>query len=267
MGAFLYPPPSGCAVVITEDSGGIVEQYEEAANRYKIEGRRVEIRGSCRSACTLALTVPNICVSKNAEVAWHQAYEKYSLKPRPDVTRRMLINLPLKIRNQLNGKIQENYTTEATLKYTQLLALGIPDCDANPYQVTKVKADVAYNYQAMKPEVSSINQVLSFEQQKNIDWEKYLSWAKSASISQFGRLNSKHICFDNNECSNNIYYWDKQNNYVTVIESIKDHRVTGRKVCRAEEADADEMTCTDWMTEKPIKYEYDLLSGRYEKVS
>jgi hypothetical protein len=267
MGIFLYSPPPGYAVVINEDRGGIVQAYQDAAARYTAEGRKVEIRGSCRSACTLALTVPNVCVASGAVVAWHHAYEPTSKKIRPEVTSSMLKKLPPAIRSRIDGKIQENYTPEATLDYSQLLSLGVPDCDSNPYKTKTVKADIAFNYQAMKPHENIANQVLSFEEQKKNEWDKYWFWANSVSASQFGMVNIKHFCFDNNECSNNIYYWDKESNYVTAIEYVQDHRVIRRKVCRAAEADAEEMICTDWLTEKSIKYEYDLLSGKYEKVS
>jgi hypothetical protein len=267
MGVFLYPPPPNYAVIITEDKGGIVDQYQDAATRYKAEGRRVEIRGRCRSACTLALTVPNVCVGPGAVVAWHHAYEKYTHKIRPEVTSSMLKNLPSAIRNRLDGKIQEDYTPATTLDYSQLLSLGIPDCDSNPDKINNVKTTITFNYQAMKPQENTANQVVSLEEKKRIEWEKYWSWANSVSASQFGQVNIKHFCFDNTECSNNIYYWDKESNYVTAIEYVQDHKVVRRKVCRAEEADAEEMICTDWLTEKSIKYEYDLLSGRYEKVS
>lgn len=267
MGVFLYPPPPGFAVVITEDKGGIVQAYQDAATLYTSQGRRVEIRGHCRSACTLALTVPNVCVGRGAVVAWHHAYEKYTGRLRPEVTNSMLKNLPPAIKSHIDGKIQQNYTPETTLDYSQLVRLGIQDCDTNPYKINNVRAAIAYNYQAMNPQDNNTNQLLSFEEKKKIEWEKYWNWANSISASQFGRVHTEHFCFDNTECSNNIYYWDKETNYVTAIEYVRDHRVVGRKICRAAEADADEMICTDWLTEKSIKYEYDLLSGRYEKSS
>ena len=91
MSPFLYPPPDiKQPVVIYNDGGGLVTKYFEQAYRYKMEGRRVEIRGSCRSACILALSVPNVCVSPAAEVKAHNAYEKYTGVRRPDVTEEML---------------------------------------------------------------------------------------------------------------------------------------------------------------------------------
>jgi hypothetical protein len=136
---FLYPPPDiRQPVVIFEDSGGMVADYERAAVRYRLEKRRVEIRGSCRSACTLALSVPNVCVGKNAVVKWHHAYGLYTHEPRYDVTRTMLSQLPMRVRYQLEGKISVDYNPNATLDYKQLVALGIADCD--PPAQTEVAA-------------------------------------------------------------------------------------------------------------------------------
>jgi len=130
MGAFLNPPPPPAIVIVEKDGGGLVADYEAAVSRYNAENRRVEIRGSCRSACSLALGVKNVCVGKGAVVKWHQAYEKYTGAPRPDITERMLGYLPWRVRNQVRGKIQERYSPGATLTQEQLIALGIPDCDA-----------------------------------------------------------------------------------------------------------------------------------------
>lgn len=129
MGIFITPPPAPAAIIIINDGGGDVMDYTRAAARYDQEGRRVEIRGSCRSACTLALAVRNVCVGNGAIVKWHQAYEQYSHRQRPDITAAMLEALPKRIKQQINGKVQSTYSPEATLSYEQLLKLGVPDCD------------------------------------------------------------------------------------------------------------------------------------------
>lgn len=129
---FLYPPPDvKQPVVINEDGGGLVTKYLEQAHIYRFEGRRVEIRGSCRSACLLALSVPKVCVSKSAVVKAHHAYESETGVRRPDVTKKMLWELPENIRVYLDGKIQNTYTPESTLTYAELRKLDVPDCDRN----------------------------------------------------------------------------------------------------------------------------------------
>ena len=127
---FLYPPTDiKQPVAIYNDGGGLVDKYIAQAHQYALEGRRVEIRGSCRSACTLALSVPSVCVSPGAQVKMHQAYELYSGKERPDITDKMLNELPANIRQRLEGHISRDYSSEATLNYSDLRSLGVPDCD------------------------------------------------------------------------------------------------------------------------------------------
>lgn len=138
MGVFIAPPPSAQqAIVIYDDRGGEVTDYEWAMNKYNAENRRVEIRGSCRSACTMALGVKNVCVGRDAVLKWHHAYEKSTGIVREDVTNIMLSYMPPRIRAQLNGKIEKHYNPSATLNYDQLVSLGIKSCDApTSYQAT-----------------------------------------------------------------------------------------------------------------------------------
>jgi hypothetical protein len=71
---FLHTPLGSAPVAIIEDGGGYVTEYQRKAQQYTFEGRRVEIRGSCRSACVLALSVPDVCVAPGAVVRAHHAY-------------------------------------------------------------------------------------------------------------------------------------------------------------------------------------------------
>ncbi len=139
MGPFVTPPPNMEPVVIVNDGGGLVNEYEKAAWRYRLEGRRVEIRGSCRSACTLALSVPNVCVGRNAVVKFHHAYNSVTGATRFDVTDRMVSQMPVNIRNEVSGKVQVEYTPEATFNYARLRSLGVPDCDGRS---TKIVAPI-----------------------------------------------------------------------------------------------------------------------------
>lgn len=128
MTGFLDAPPMPAPIVITEDKGGIVDQYSWAAARYKLQNRRVEIRGSCRSACLLALSVPKVCVTDRSVVKAHHAYEKATGVIRYDITKQMLDALPPRIRRALDGKIEKEYSAQATLGYAELRLLGVPDC-------------------------------------------------------------------------------------------------------------------------------------------
>lgn len=138
MSPFLYPPPNNAPVIIYEDGGGLVNKYIEQAHKYALENRRVEIRGSCRSACLLALSVPRVCVTQNVQVKAHHAYEEISGAVRTDITEKMLAELPRNIRERLDGKIQVHYNPSATLDYNDLRKLNIPDCkDQRPVAMDK----------------------------------------------------------------------------------------------------------------------------------
>ena len=143
MGDFLNTPPGNAPVAIYKDGGGIVETFLEKAQQYNLEGRRVEIRGSCRSACVIALSVKNVCVAPGAVVKAHSAYEKYSGTLRPDYNQKMLAPVPYRIKTYLEGKLQKNYTPETTLDYSQLRAFGIADCG--------VKSPVVASSEKTKP--------------------------------------------------------------------------------------------------------------------
>jgi hypothetical protein len=152
---FINPPPGNAPVAIHEDGGGLVVKYQQMAAQYALEKRRVEIRGSCRSACVLSLSVPTVCVAPGAVVKAHQAYEQYSKKVRPDITNEMMHSLPVKIKAVLQSNIQTYYTPESTLTYAELRELGIPACTEQRAQVKRVQ----------QPRVSNpnpIQQILSF---------------------------------------------------------------------------------------------------------
>jgi len=126
---FTTPPPNMEPVAIYNDGGGLVDKYRIAAFQYRLEGRQVKILGSCRSACVLALSVPNVCVGPNAVVKAHHAYEQRTGIIRADVTESMMRELPENIRREIQPNISRQYNEAATLDYKELLALGIPDCN------------------------------------------------------------------------------------------------------------------------------------------
>jgi hypothetical protein len=124
----LNPPPAPAAIVITHNTGGLVDDYFAAARRFTITGQRIEVSGECRSACTILLEVPTICVRPGAVFRWHHAYEQRSGVVRSDITDLMLSHLPSRISARLQGRISVNYTAQASLGYSELLTLGVPAC-------------------------------------------------------------------------------------------------------------------------------------------
>ena len=261
MGAFFPPPPPPYAVVITHDIGGFVNQYEEAVARYNLEGRRVEIRGQCRSACTLALAVNNVCVGPGAVVAWHEAYEEFSRRIRHDVTERMLSSLPYAIKAHLDGKIKTSYTEAATLNYYQLLSLGIADCNNLPAPTKSVRADVRYNKTNIAPPAQP-----NVIEQKLSEWSQYFNWAENESRRQFGKTNTRKYRYKSGAVSTNIYYEDKSGNYVTAAEYSLNGEVFERKICREGPTETKTMECTDWMTNEKTRVVLDPATKVYQEA-
>jgi hypothetical protein len=66
-------------VVVTKDVGGSVVDYQAQTARYRLSGREVKLHG-CRSACTMALSLPNVCVYPDSTLKFHLA--KRTLKSR-----------------------------------------------------------------------------------------------------------------------------------------------------------------------------------------
>lgn len=62
---------SGRTIDIVNDSGGNVLATINRRNELQRSGRPVRIRGYCRSACTIYLTLPNACLGRNARVGFH----------------------------------------------------------------------------------------------------------------------------------------------------------------------------------------------------
>lgn len=68
-------PPVNAAsqkpIQIWDHPGGNVMDTVRYRNRLVASGRPVEIRGYCRSACTILITMPNACLGPGATVGFH----------------------------------------------------------------------------------------------------------------------------------------------------------------------------------------------------
>lgn len=61
----------GAPVVILNNKGGNVMEAVKYRQQLAASGRRVEVRGYCRSACTIYITLPNACLGPRATVGFH----------------------------------------------------------------------------------------------------------------------------------------------------------------------------------------------------
>ena len=122
---FILPPDDVKPIIILDDRGGRVSDYLKATQNYADQGREVRIIGFCWSACSLALSVPNVCVGPMATVMFHDAYDLKSGKTDPAATKELLNKMPEKIQKALGRMVQKEFQASATLDAVKLMALGI----------------------------------------------------------------------------------------------------------------------------------------------
>jgi len=121
---YLSPPPLPAPVVVYKDVGGLVSDYEAITERYRLENREVRLH-ECRSACTLALSLPNVCVYPDAKVKFHQAYNAINREVDFGVSSRLFASYPAAVQARL-GNLTREYRV---LTGTELIALGVRNCE------------------------------------------------------------------------------------------------------------------------------------------
>ena len=121
---YLSPPPAPAPVVVYKDVGGLVSEYEAQTDAYRREGREVRLH-ECRSACTLALSLPNVCVYPDAKVKFHQAYNAITREVDQGVSAQLFAAYPAAVQGRL-GHLTRDYRV---LSGTELIALGMRNCN------------------------------------------------------------------------------------------------------------------------------------------
>jgi hypothetical protein len=122
---YLHPPPGDGPVIVMKDVGGDVRQYAAQTYAYIRSGREVRLH-ECRSACTLALAVPNVCVYPDGVLRFHKAYNPITRATNDGVSDAMLTAYPPAVREKL-GALTRRYKS---LTGSELIRLGVRDCTA-----------------------------------------------------------------------------------------------------------------------------------------
>ncbi|WP_026222761.1 hypothetical protein [Methylocystis rosea] len=131
---YLSPPPMPAPVVVYKDVGGLVSDYEALTERYRRENREVRLH-ECRSACTLALSLPNVCVYPDAKVKFHQAYNAINREVDLGVSSQLFASYPAAVQARL-GNLTREYRV---LTGTELIALGMRNCEGGPTMIASRK--------------------------------------------------------------------------------------------------------------------------------
>jgi hypothetical protein len=108
-----------------KDVGGFVADYQSQTEIYRLSGREVLLH-ECRSACTLALSLPNVCVYKDSTLKFHSAYDSRDHAINPLISQQLFDSYPAAVRVRL-GTLTREYKV---LRGYELIALGVRDCDA-----------------------------------------------------------------------------------------------------------------------------------------
>lgn len=110
-------------VIVTKDVGGFVADYQAQTEIYRATGREVRLH-ECRSACTLALSLPNVCVYPTSVLKFHQAYDPRNREANDQVSQQLFQSYPAAVRARL-GTLTRSYRV---LRGSELIALGIRNC-------------------------------------------------------------------------------------------------------------------------------------------
>lgn len=123
--------PGGSPIVVRDDRGGLLGVRSDLIRQYRSAGQRVELRGTCLSACTMYLALPDICVASGARFGFHG----------PSDHGRRLSDAEFEHWSQLmarhyNAPLQAWYLAEARYRISgyyeltgaELIRLGYPSC-------------------------------------------------------------------------------------------------------------------------------------------
>jgi hypothetical protein len=107
-----------------KDVGGLVSDYQAQTTFYRISNREVRLH-ECRSACTLALSLPNVCVYPDSLLKFHLAYNERTKQSDYGVSQELFLSYPPAVRARL-GVLTRNYKS---LAGSELIKLGVRDCN------------------------------------------------------------------------------------------------------------------------------------------
>lgn len=135
-------------VIVAKDVGGYVADYQTQTELYRASGREVRLH-ECRSACTMALSLPNVCVYPDSTLKFHLAYDPRNHQTNPDVSKQLFDSYPAAVRARL-GTLTREYKV---MRGSELIALGIRDCRApKTNEPTLVAAAAASRNPALAPQ-------------------------------------------------------------------------------------------------------------------
>ncbi|WP_050521652.1 hypothetical protein [Pseudorhodobacter wandonensis] len=126
-------PKSASALDIRNDLGGAVSSRIAKVEQLRAAGIQVRILGTCVSACTLYLGLPNTCVATSARLGFHGPSTRLKSIPLPRqeferISRQMATYYPGKIRKWFMSQARMRTGSYYTISGTQAIAMGARPC-------------------------------------------------------------------------------------------------------------------------------------------
>jgi len=130
---YLAPPPDPAApVVVYKDVGGLVTDYQAQTEAYRQQNREVRLH-ECRSACTLALSLPNVCVYPTSVLKFHKAYNWNTKVVDEGVSATLFNSYPPAVQARL-GTLTREYRN---ISGSELISLGVRNCNESPVMLAR----------------------------------------------------------------------------------------------------------------------------------
>ncbi len=127
------PVGAQSALIVRNDLGGSVAERLTMIAALRNDGRRVEIRGQCASACTMYLGLPNACVSRASQLGFHGPESQfYGISLPPDEfeywSRVMASNYPAPIARWFMAEARQTTMGIITISGAQAIKMGAQAC-------------------------------------------------------------------------------------------------------------------------------------------
>ncbi len=127
-------PMQSHAMTVTRDMGGSVRDRIVQVKSLSQSGAQVRILGTCISACTLLLGVPNACVSPSARLGFHGPGTRQNGLPLPRaeyerVSLQMASLYPPQIRNWFMARARKITGDYIVISGRDAIAMGARACD------------------------------------------------------------------------------------------------------------------------------------------
>lgn len=123
MSDYMNPPPPPSIVVVQKDFGGEFYSYLLQTEKYRKTNQKIALI-RCSSACTMALSLENVCVYPHSVLAFHAAYYEDSKHIAKRETNYIFGMYPKKVQEKL-GSLEKDFKF---LNGRQLIDLGIKAC-------------------------------------------------------------------------------------------------------------------------------------------